>query len=236
MAFLPSYRLKLYRNFKSIDTADYHGIVRYYERFEDAIYTLDTEEFFDCALTYTNALFETGNFGKHLVMCDHLLELVIMQNIQTWGGEDIFASLLFKKAASLFKQGEFDQAAYILRELIKLHPGDARPVLFLRKCLIQQKPGWLIRSRAAAMGLAFLAALAIALELFVMRPFFLDYYEKALIVHNVLFGACLLVLTGGEVWHFHKCHREAASFARRMQERVKDENNKKHMHNTPGNG
>ena len=221
MAYLPSYRLKLYRNFKAIDAADYHGIVRYFERFEDAINTLDAEEYFDCALAYTNALFETGNLGQHVVMSDHLLELVIMQNIETWGGEDIYTQLLFKKAVSLYKLQEYSKSKHILQELIKIHPSDKWPVILLRKCLVQQKPTWLWRCRATAVAFTFLSVAAIALELFVVRPFFLDYYEKALWVHNLLLGAGVLALCGGEAVHFWQCHRGAKAFAENMQARKK---------------
>lgn len=216
MAYLPSYRLKLYRNFKAIDAADYHGIVRYYEQFEDAINTLDPEEYFDCALTYTNALFETGNLGQHVVMSDHLLELVIMQNIETWGGEDIYAKLLLRKAVSLYRLQEYSKSEHVLKELIKLRPSDKWPVQLLRKCLVQQKPSWLWRCRAIAVALTLLSVGAIALELFVVRPFFLDYYEKALWVHNILLGAGILVLSGSEFVHFWNCRGRSNAFAQRM--------------------
>lgn len=219
MPYLPSYRLKLYRNFKAIGAADYHGIVRYFEQFEEAINTLDPEEYFDCALAYTNALFETGNLGQHVVMSDHLLELVIMQNIETWGGEDVYRQLLLKKSISLYKLQEYTRSEHILRELIKINPRDPWPVSMLRKCLLRHKPAWLWRSRAATMALTFLSVAAIALELFVVRPFFLDYYEDALWVHNILLGAAVMVLTAGETGHFWQCHRSANNFAKNMRSR-----------------
>ncbi len=221
MAYLPAYRLKLYRNFKAIDTGDYHGIVRYYERFEDAIGTLDTEEYFDCTLAYTEALFETGNYGQHVVMCDHLLETVIMQNIESWGGEDIYAKLLFRKAAALFQLQEYAQSEHILRELIKLHPEDQLPVRFLRSCLLRQKPDWLTQTRAIAVGLTFLAVGAIILELFVVRLYFLDYYEQALIAHNILLGSAVAVLAIGEFIHAWRCRHLATEFARGIRSRKK---------------
>lgn len=221
MDYLPAYRLKLYRNFKAIDPADYHGIIRYYERFEEAMNTLDAEEYFDCTLDYTNALFETGNYAQHVVMCDHLLEIVIMQNIESWGGEDIYTRLLFKKAVALYRMHEFAKSEHILRELIKLDPNEQLPLRLLRRCLIRQRSNALMFTRAAAVALTFMAALAVAVELFVIRPFFLDFYEKALLVHNVLLGAALLALAGGEITQFWRCHRIVAGFAKKMRTRKK---------------
>ncbi len=219
MAFLPAYRLKLYRNFKAIDASDYHGIVRYYEQFEEAIGSLDMEEYLDCTWTYTNALFETGNFGQHLVMCDHLLELVIMHNIETWGGEDIYAKLLFKKAAALYQTQEYAKSAYVLRELVKIYPGNPVPRRFLCACLRRQKPRWLFNTRAVAMALTFLTAGLIALELFVVHPFFPKYYQPTLIAHNILLAAAVGTLAAGEALHHWKCYQEAARFACRMRAR-----------------
>ena len=222
MAYLPAYRLKLYRNFKAIEPTDYYGIVRYYERFEEAIGTLDMEEYFDCTLAYTEALFAIGNYAQHIVMCDHLLELVIMQNIESWGGEDVYVRLLFKKAAALYQLQEYPRSEHILRELIKLHPRDRLPVRFLRSCLLRQKPAWLTRTRGASIILIFLAVAVIALELFVVRPFFPNYYDTALILHNSLLIGGVLVLAAGEFGHGWRCFYSARKFARNMYRRKKD--------------
>lgn len=219
MAYLPAQRLKLYRNFKAIDAVDYHGIVRFYERFEDGIRTLDEDEYFDCTLAYTEALFETGQYGKHLVMSDHLLELVIMQNIETWGGEDIYARLLLRKASSLYQLRAYSQSEHILREHVKLYPDDQLAVRFLYTCLLRQKPAWLAKSRAVALGLAFLAVAAVAVELFVVRPFFLDYYEKSLLVHNILLGSSIFVLAAAEFRHTWLCRHTARNFAQAARSR-----------------
>lgn len=221
MAYLPAYRLKLYRNFKALGATDYHGIVQYYEQYEEAIGTLEKEEYFDCTLAYTEALFAIGNYGQHVVMSDHLLELVIMGNIRTWGGEDIYAKLLFKKAAALYQQEDYSRSEHILRELIKLHPRDRLPVRFLRSCLLRQKPSWLTKTRGLAIVLVFLAAAVIALELFVVRPFFPDYYEHALILHNVLLITAIFALAGGEFGHGWHCYYTARLFAKKMRKRKK---------------
>lgn len=219
MHYLPAQRLKLYRNFKAIDAVDYHGIVRFFERFEDGIRTLDDDEYFDCAFTYTEALFETGQYGKNAVMCDHLLELVITQNIETWDGTDIYAKLLLRKAASLYQLAEYARSAHVLREYIKIYPNDRFARHFLYTCLTRQKPGWLAKTRAVAIGLAFLAVAAVAVELFVVRPFFFDYYEKSLLAHNFLLGSAIFVLAAGEFRQVWLCRRAVGTLARTARDR-----------------
>lgn len=216
---LPAYRLKLYRNFKALDAHDYHGIVRYYERNEDGLRTLEFDEYLDCTLAYTHALFETGNYGQHVVMCDHLLEETIMHNVESWGGEDIYAQLLLKKAASLYHLHEFARAEHVTRELIKLQPHHRLAVRFLSACLHRQRPAWLTRVRATAVVLVLLSAFVIMLELFVVRPFFGQYYGLAKLLHNGLLVAGLVVLFVGETGHTVQCYRRAAGFACRMARR-----------------
>jgi len=230
MYYLPAQRLKLYRNFKAIDAVDYHGIVRFFERFEDGIRVLDDEECFDCTCTYTEALFETGQYGKHVVMCDHLLELVIVQSIETWDGVDIYARLLLRKAASLYQLTEYARSAHILREYIKIYPDDRFALRFLYTCLTRQTPAWLVKTRTAVIGLAFLAVAAVAIELFVVRPFFFDYYEKSLVAHNFLLGSAIFVLAVGEFRHVWRCRRTVRTLARTAQARQRQKTSRGNSH------
>ena len=219
MNFLPVNRLRLYRDFKALEANDFHGIVRYYEQYEDGIRALDFEEYLECTLAYTNALFESGNHGKHLVMCDHLLEIVIMQNVETWGGEDLYERVLFRKAASLFHLQEYRKAEHVLRELAKIAPADPLPRRFLEKCLLHQKPAWLMKTRAAFVALSLLAAVVIAIELFVIKPFFAAWLMPVQVAHNVLLGAGVGVFATGEVLHAWRCRRAVAGFAEQIRRR-----------------
>lgn len=221
MNILPLNRLRLYRDFKAMDAHDCHGIVRFYEQYEDDIRALDLEEYVDCALTYTNALATTGNHNKHLVMCDHLLEIVIMQNIETWGGEDLYERLLFKKAASLYQLHEYPRAEHVLRELVKIYPREKLPRRFLEKCLLRQKPAWLLKTRAACVGLSLLSAAVIAAELFVIKPFLPDWLFSFQVAHNILLFTGIGVFFVGESLHVWRCRRAVERFAERMKRRKK---------------
>jgi tetratricopeptide (TPR) repeat protein len=221
MNILPSNRLRLYREFKAIGADDYHGIVRYYEQFEEDIQAFDLDEYLDCTLAYSNSLFETGNHSKHLVMCDHLLEIVIMQNIETWGGEDLYERLLFKKAATLFQLHEYPKAEHVLRELVKIYPDEKLPRRFLEKCLLRQKPAWLTTTRAACVGLSLLAALVIAVELFAIKPFLPDWLFPFQVAHNVLLFSGIGIFVLGESLHAWRCRKAVTGFVGRIKKRKK---------------
>ncbi len=226
MYFLPAERLRLYRNFKSIEVNDFHGLIRFYEQNEDGIRALDFDEYLDCTLTYTSALFESGDHGKHLVMCDYLLELVIMQNVGHWDGEDLYHRLLFKKSASLYHLQEFEKSARILREIIKIYPQDQLAALYLNKALLLQKPGWLFRARAASVAFALMAVVVIALEILAVPKFFPGLLQPMQISHNLLIASSLASLSIAEAWHALRCRLKTRDFVRQavMNKRKGDKN------------
>jgi len=219
MYFLPTERLRLYRNFKAIEVTDFNGLIRYYEQNEDGIRVLDFDEYLDCTTTYSNALFESGDYGKHLVMCDHLLELVIMQNIDHWCGEDLYHRLLFKKSAALYHLQEFSKSERILREIIKIYPHDRRAALYLNKALLLQKPSWLFRTRAIAVAFALIAVLVIALEILAVPQFFPSLLLPMQIAHNLLIGLSLASLSVGEAWHVLRSRLKTRSLVREAKRR-----------------
>ena len=205
MYFLPAERLRVYRNFKAIEVADFHGIIRFYEQHEDGIRALEFDEYLDCTLSYTNALFEAADHGKHLVMSDYLLELVIMQNVDHWGGEDLYHRLLFKKSATLYHLHEYAKSEHILREIIKIYPQDRLAAVFLNKALLHQKPRWLGYTRAATVLFALLSVIIIALEILALPRFFPTLLEPFQMAHNLLIGLSLASLSVGEASHTLRC-------------------------------
>ncbi len=218
---LPGYRLKLYRNFKAIESLDYQTIVRFYETYEEDIRELYFEEQFDCTVAYADALFETGQFCKHLVMADHILETVIMQNIDDWGGEDLYAKTLFRKAASLFNLGQYPQAEHVLRELIKLDPTARLPVRFLKTCLSRQRPAWVARWRRLATGLILLSAATIAGEFLFLKNHFPAGLTWAKMGHWALLASGVLLLAAAELKHGWRCWTAAEAFAEQLRRRKK---------------
>lgn len=205
---LPHFRLQLYRNFKAIASKDPYGAVRYYEQHEAAIQTLDFDACFDCTIGYTEALFVTGQYAKHVVMCQHVLELIIAHNVDAWAGEDYYQKTLHHKAVSHIRLHEQAQAIQALRALRKLYPGERLFARLLRQCLLHQRPTWLLRARARFVGAVLLAALLIAVEIFVL-PFFPDCLKPARILHNIILVAAVGHLLYCEGKHFIRCTRAA---------------------------
>jgi tetratricopeptide (TPR) repeat protein len=211
MSFLSHNRLKFYRNFKAIETNDVQSIVRFYEQNEHEIQHLDFDEYFDCTVAYTQALFEINSFRKHIVMADHLLETIIMQNIESWDGKNIYTNVLFYKANALYLMEQYTPAIHILKELIKISPWDKSPAKLLAACYHKQKPVWLSVSRSISVFLFLLSAFVIAVEIFT-SPFFPQYLLKAQYLHVTTFILGIVVLTFGEFFHYWKAYQKSDSF------------------------
>jgi hypothetical protein len=219
MYSLHEQHLKLYRNFKSLRVNDFHGIVRYYEEYEADIRLLDFEEYFDCTYAYATALFETAEYKKHIVACDQLLELIIMENVDTWAGEDVYTQVLLKKAASLHQLREDTQAEHVLRELLKICPDHRLARHTLQVNLLRRRPRWLLQTRAIALAALLLSALAIAAALFVVEPFFPQHSVAARWAYNALLVGGALLLAAWEFAHYWRCRRDVRVFVKKTQKR-----------------
>jgi hypothetical protein len=205
----PTYRLKLYRNFKSLSPGDYYGVVRFFEAHEEALYALDTEAYLDCALGYTNALFETDDYRRHNVMCDHLIQLIMAERINTWGGEDLFAQLLHKKAQALHRLEAWPEAIHVLRQLRKIEPDNPEVTLLLKQTLHEMMPPVRRRLRAWALLLLFVSAVAMGISGLIVQSFYEAWGPLSVWVSSGLFIVGLLTLCVGEGWYYLRCERWA---------------------------
>jgi len=91
-------------------------------------------------ISYIDALFEIAAYDNLLSVCDSTIETVIMNNIQSYRGEDIYRKLLLKKAAAHYNLLEYYKAEYILKELIRIDPNDDYAIRFLKRCQTYQVP------------------------------------------------------------------------------------------------
>ncbi len=216
-----TYHSKVYQEFRAIEAAAHRQVIHFYEKQETAIRQLDFEEYFELTTAYGNALFEVGAFHKHLALADHIIEMAIAQNIEFYKGEDIFVKMLFRKAASLYNLFEYEKAEYILREIIRINPWEKDAILFLKKCLRSRQPRYVQYARAASTFLFLVAAMVIAIEVLLVRPFFKAYTESIEQIRFVLFGIGGLVLLSGDVAHRLLVEHEVNEFVRTIR-RQKD--------------
>ena len=210
--FQSTYHSKIYRDFREIGISEYRAVIRFYEENESEIRHLDFKEYFELLVAYTNALFEIGSYQKHLLMVDTVLETTIQNNISTYKGENIFNGMLFKKAASHYNVLDYDKADYILRELIKIEPGDEDSAMFLKKCLRKKQPAFIKNTRATSIFLFLLTALVICIEVLFVRPFY-DMHAKLVETSRMsIFFMGFLILVGGDLYHRWLVEKEVNNY------------------------
>ena len=226
MHHIHTYHTQLYRNFRAINPAEYRNIVYFYEKYEKNILALEFSEYFDLLTIYTNALFEIGEFQKHLLMADTVIETSIIENITEVRGEDIYQVTLFKKAASYYNLFDYEKAIYVLKELIKIEPNDPDIKHFLERCFLEQSRGTLKRVRAVAVVLFLLSALIIFVEVLFIRNFYPKSTHIIEISRNLVFIAGVLVLGIGEFRQRYKAQLSVSRFVKSVIKQKMDNLNK----------
>jgi tetratricopeptide (TPR) repeat protein len=206
MYWLPAQQLRLYRDFKAIRPGDFEAVIGYYEQHENAIRSFEFDAWFDCTLVYHQALYDAGQYGKHLVMCDYLAGVIMEHNLIYWGGEDWYVKILQQKAKTLVHLGEYQKAGHIFRELIKMDPDDKGSQQLLMQCLLNIRPQGLLRARALLVVLVLVVTALIATELFVL-PLFPGYTKFFQWTHNGLLAFGVVVLLIAETRHYWRCLR-----------------------------
>lgn len=216
-----TYHSNIYREFRSLDISEWRTVVRFYELYEDKIEGLEFEESFDMLLAYADALFEIGDYERHLRVADQVLEVSVMNNIKFFNGEDVFQKTLFKKAASNYSLYEFEKCDYLLRELLRIDPYDSDGALFLKKCLRDMRSSLVKKTRAASVLLLIISAIIICFELLAVHSFYPEWAGVVAFLRNVILGLTVLVLLGGELYHRLRSYREVDNFVEHLRRRKK---------------
>jgi tetratricopeptide (TPR) repeat protein len=190
-----TYYSQLYQNFRAIEAGEFRKLVHFYERNEKEILKLEFQEYFELLVTYTNALFEIAAYQRHLLMADVVIEISFMENITEIGGQEIFRSTLFQKAASYYNLVDFPKAIHVLTELIKIEPNDHEVAEFLERCIRKSRPQLIRHTRAIAIFLFLATALIISVEALIVRNFYLDYVSLFELTRNctLILGVFILV-------------------------------------------
>lgn len=215
--FSKTSRSQIYRTFRTIHAGEYRRIVRFYERHERDIEQLDFEEYFELFVTYSQALFEIGEYQKYLEIADTVIQTAIIQNITTIKGVDIYEDALFKKAASYFNLGKPIEAQYILEELILINPYEETASAFLSRILRAKKPQYMHYAQGTTILFFILSAIIVCVEVLVVRNLYKLYASSFESVRNGLFTMGILLLVSTELWH----RWETNNYVRNFTEKAK---------------
>lgn len=189
-----TYHSKLYKDFKSITTSEFRTIIRFFEEREAQIKALEFEEYFEIAVIYSYAVFEIGAYAKYMRYANELLIVSIDNNVQFFQGKDIFCQILFKKAAAHYNLMEYQAAAHVLNELIKIDPNYGDAIMLLKRVTRKSKIVFIKTYKAIAVSLFLIAALVIAFELILVQSFWSSYRDIVAVSRIAIFSTGLVVL------------------------------------------
>jgi len=207
-------RSETYEAFLAIEAGAYKEKIQYIEENFFMLRELDSDEYFDMMVLYAEALFETGEYGRHAKLADHILEMSIERNIVMHRGSDVYFETLFKKAAALHNLDRIDQAVHILKELLKINPDHESSKLFLINCIIRQKKYSVRPYRNISLILLMASACVIAFELLFVRSLWPGWTSIVEMIRNGLFIGGVILLVTGEVLVRYKAVEDVYSFTR----------------------
>ncbi|OAV43875.1 hypothetical protein [Lewinella sp. 4G2] len=210
---------QLYRHLRDVDPRDYQRIIRLYEEKEQEIGRLDVLENFELTVSYADALFATGAYRQHFMMVDLVIETCMRHNINRVEGieGDVFHHLLFKKAASAFREQRYDVAVHVSRELIRMAPERELNVRFLRACLFRLQAPTLQYGRAIFICCLLVSAALILLEILLWQTTYPDFVPLSQTAIGVCFATGILSLMGFYGYAYSRAHTEAYGFQRRAK-------------------
>lgn len=198
---------RVFREFNALDKSNHHTMVRFYERHQRVIERLPFDEFFVLLVHYGTALFEVGQYDKHIKISDRIVELSIINNVQFYQGEDIYIRVLYQKAQSNFYIRDFAATQHICCELLKMQPYHKSYKKLLRKAVVMQSGRSYIRLQALAMVLFLLSVVILLVNIFVIKNFYIQYTSFVYQLVVGIMGASALTLTLSLVLEYLKVDR-----------------------------
>ncbi|MBT8229423.1 MAG: hypothetical protein KJO50_04135, partial [Bacteroidia bacterium] len=124
---------------------------------------------------YTKSLYQVREIGQFLKIVDRTIELIIIENIENYSGDNLYEELLYMKASALYYQLKHKQAEYVLKELIKIQGASKKTrSLFLKNAVeaLRYNDQFI---RSMIILLIILSGITIGLELLLVRSFYPEH-------------------------------------------------------------
>jgi len=174
--------------------------VRFYESNRALVHYLNYEERIDIDLDYLLCLFEIGKYHKFLSKVDPLIEIVIVDNIFTYNGLNIYNDLLFKKAACMYNTGQYIKSEKVLKALVKLDAENGHARALFGKCKRKQGRDWYEGTKAIAVVMLISAVVIAFAELLIIKPWFSEFSSSFSMLKFTSFILGIVALVGNELY------------------------------------
>ncbi len=199
----PTYDPNLLTAFHELEDNAYRDVIHFFERYQEAFYLLDTNDYVACKYRYAEALYELGKHQQYLEIADELIEDVMHHNIRavTENQKDVFQDLLFHKAASYYHLVDYEKANYLLEQLLRINPDHKAAAYLFRKSRVKNAPVVIDRLNQFGILGILLSATLTSVELLVIRTFYVDYIDFMVTMRNVTLFTAVGGIAMAEIGH-----------------------------------
>jgi len=202
-----------YIDFFKINQESYGDKIRFYEKYRSVIAFLPEAENLELRLYYLIALFEVGEYEKYLFLVDRTIEHIVAENIFEFNGRDIYYQLLLNKAACLYNVFRNKEAENLSQQLRRIDQSNEVNNLLLEKIYARILSGKTRHVKALGIAIYFLSGFVIAVQLFLVEPFYNQYNDAAQNIWQGLFVFASVILVINELRIKYKSKRRVKLFA-----------------------
>lgn len=189
----------IYDQYYDIDPQSYHERIRYFDSHIQEIYQLAFPQSLHIRIDNCIALYKVGAHRQFLRKADRLINLIISENIYHYQDRDIYYELLTMKAEAHHRVREYRLSTHVLRELIKIRPQDKQSKKHFIKamCDYWRHEAQFVRGLSIILFLS--AGIVIAMELLIVRSFYMQYTQYVELTRNLMLLSGILLLFGNEI-------------------------------------
>jgi tetratricopeptide (TPR) repeat protein len=202
----------LYLQYFRLGSIAYREKMHFYETHKRKIEMLSFEDRLEMDIDYLYCLFEVGRYERFLSFVDISIETIIMENVDSYLGDNVYEELLFKKAACLFHLKRYDSSLYILAQLRKINPKHQLTVELFGLCMRRLPNDTITTIRACGMAALILLPGIFLMKILIIGPFYataVAYFSQLILV---LIGIAMISFIIAEIVFQYKVYRASKTF------------------------
>jgi len=199
MSFTNEIEFYVYDAYIELGKDAYLEKVLYYETHKGHILNLPFNQTIEIHCDYIEALHQTNKYYKVLEIIDEVIASIISENIYTIKGTDVYKSLLYIKADSLYNIIDYKSANHVVSELIKIDGDNGICKSLFVKNSVDNLRYEGQKIRAIGILLFLCSAFIIGVEILMIRSFYNEWIDIFVAVRNILFLSGILSIVGQEI-------------------------------------
>ena len=146
--------------------------MKFYEEHNKLFDNLTFDKKIEIDIDYILCLFEVGRYERFLSFVDNILEIIIIENIYEYQGQNIFNELLLKKSACYYHIQQYQKSLKLIGQLIKINPEHPNALDLYSLCRRKIKDSAVINLKALAISSIFLALSITFSQIMFIEPFY----------------------------------------------------------------